>query len=148
MLPGEKLRQWLPCIYVWLPLEIYKNYAGKLWPGICHYISQEYPDYAELLTRENLAFRVAFRPRANAATLPGFNDTNHQTETLYFNDRLVSPNQTTTCALPNTTYIRQFLRMIVTVRWDESEFDPSGVVVHDRLRESLANLCKKSGIDI
>jgi len=82
--------------------------------------------------------------------LPEFPSSEYYT-LLYVYDnsanQIVSPEQTTTLALPRPTHVREFLRMIITVRWTEGEFDPSSVVVHDSTHDTFGNLLQKFGFD-
>jgi len=73
----------LPQIWMRLPEEFYLNGNG-VWKMIASEIDAQYPQHERLLTRNDLAFRVAFRPKDNNTALPGFNDRNINTDTIVF----------------------------------------------------------------
>jgi len=78
-----ELEKTLPQIWMRLSEELYLSGNG-VWRVIASEIVAQYPQHERMLSRTDLAFRVAFRPNDNNTTLPGFGDRNINTNTIIF----------------------------------------------------------------
>jgi hypothetical protein len=79
---AAEIEKKLPQLHLRLPASDFLDKNDTLWQIIRSKITDRYTQHTELLSRNDLAYRVIFRPTAPNATLPGFSDTHYNTRAL------------------------------------------------------------------